>query len=265
MAYDPKLHERLNRQVELEEKMKGRERKADTPEITNNLPDELAPSIAASPRSYIEIPDTNTVIAIAETHKGKNMFDTLEALVSENLEMPSIRNFMKHWMNVKGAAQGKTRLLYADGTPVGDDVSQDLWAYMSSGHRGGCWTWLNALFKNDETNKKWYIETELKVKTNTKGERYLEGQREESKHSGGKNCYVSLIFNEQGLPIVESSINVYRAGQNIYFVHPQADCVAGFYACSDGAVLGCGRGPSFAYPSLGVFASGRKNFLGGNK
>jgi hypothetical protein len=214
-----------------------------------------------NPRDYIQVPEHNIVIALAETHKSEDMYETLESLSKEGFKMPSIDEFMFHWNNVREAARGKTRLLYADGTSVKKDIAEDLWKYMSSGHRGGCWTWLNGLFLEDNG---WHIETELEVKTDTSGKRYLKGKRELLEAPVREDCYVNLDFNAQGMPVSKSSSQVYEQGKNIHFYHPRNGRVARFCAGSDGAYFGCVRIPGSADSSLGVFACAAKK-LGGEK
>ena len=209
-------------------------------------------------RNYIQVPQFGIAIATRETHLGKDMFSTLETLAGEKLKMPSQRQFMRHWFNVEEAAKGKRKLLYADGTTVEDDVSKDLWNYMSSTDRsrfGGkpCWTWLNSLFK--EENGKWFVEEDLKVLSDAKGKKYLKGTPTALDACIMKDGYVDLSFNPQNLPTSNSSAQKYEQGKNLYFWHPRKDSVAWFDAGSAGAGLGCGRGPTDSGPSLGVFAS----------
>ena len=223
-------------------------------------------------RNYIHVPQFGIVIATRETHLGKNMFDTLEALAGEKLKMPSQRQFMRHWLNIREAAEGTRTLLYADITPVGNDVAKDLWDYMSSSTNRGkfngkvCWTWLNSLF--EEENGRWFVEEDLKVLSDAQGNKYLQGTRLSLDPYIEEDCYVGLNFNSQNLPTTKSSVQDYSQGNNIYFRHPLDGKVAWFDADSVGALLSCGGDPAVAYSSLGVFpcaeGANAKN-LGGNK
>ena len=208
-------------------------------------------------RNYIQVPQFGIVVAMRETHLGKNMFDTLEALAGERLKMPSQRQFMRHWLNVKESAEEKRKLVYADGTPVSYDVSRDLWDYMSSTDRSkfngkNCWTWLNSLFK--EENGKWFVEEDLRVETDAQSRKYLRGTRVSLDNCIGESCYIDLNFNPQNLPTTKSSAEKYVQGENLYFYPTKNESVVGFYANSDGAGLGCRGDPGSANSSLGVFS-----------
>jgi hypothetical protein len=211
-----------------------------------------------NPREYIQIPQFNLAIAQRETHQGLDMYNALETLAQEGRKMPSPAQFMQHWLNVKEAASGGRNLLYADRTPVEQNSAQDLWNYLSSKGRSSwngqiCWTWLNALFRNE--NNEWYLETDLKVNTDAQGNKTLQGNRTKLAPATLRNdAWVNLEFTDQGLATSQSSLNGYNQGQNIYFYHPRNGAVAGFYADSVGAYLGCGGYPSYAGSSLGVFA-----------
>ena len=212
-----------------------------------------------NPREYIQVPEHNMVIALQETHNGKNMYDTLEALASEGLNMPSIAQFTRHFLNVQEASQSKRTLLYADGTPVSDDVAKDLWNYMSSTDRSRwngkpSWTWLNALFKNKD--KKWYIETDLEVKTDADGNKILQGRSEPLDACLMKDGWASLKFNNQGLATEASSLNGYKQEDNLYFWHPKNNCVAWFNASSGWVDFSCGEEPRDSNGRLGVLAAG---------
>ena len=199
-----------------------------------------------NPRDYITVPGYNIVIAKAETHKNRNWLETLDDLGAEGLMVPTIAQFMCHWMNVKTAVvDGMNILQYADGTAVPNTEAEDLWKYMSSGHRGGCWTWLNARFLENGGN--WKMVSEYKGTSSKNVEVDLKCRIRQDK-------LVGLAFNDQGFPELESQETSYKAGQNIYFYHPRNNTVARFSADSDWADLGCGGDPSDRDASLGVLA-----------
>lgn len=229
-----------------------------TPEI------QIPALIRKNPRSFIQIPQLNALIAVEQTHNGKNTYQQLESLAGEQMEMPSPFTFMTHRQYTFKASQGKSQLLYADNTEVPRNISKDLWKRLSSGHNGGCWTRLNALFIQEETHSSpwhsdisWYIETDLKVVNNKQG-KSLKGIRQPLDTTVlHENCYTTLAFNPQGLSIEKSSIQSYNAKKNIYFGYPQNGAVARFNADSDGASLSCIMYPTSRDASLGVFASAR--------
>ena len=216
-----------------------------------------------NPRGYIQVPQFNLAIALRETNKNLNMYSTLEALAGEGLKIPSPVQFMRHWLNVKEAAEGSRTLFYADGTPVNNDVSKDLWNYMSSRDRSPwngqiCHTWLNALFISE--NNKWYIENDLKVVPDARGNKTLQGSREKLPPTTLRtDGWVSLNFNEQGLPITHYSLTCYEQGENIHFYHPRSSSVARFKVGSYGAYLDCNGDPRNSDSDLGVRAVRAKN------
>lgn len=206
----------------------------------------LSTSTNLNPRDYIQVPQYNIVIAKAEIHKGKNWHETLESLARESLVMPTVAEFMKHWMNVKTAAVDKANVLvYADGTNVSDADAVDLWKYMSSGHRGGSWTWLNAQFS--ERNGNWEMSQMYGVPPTNVRKSVLQCPIR-------KDALVDLTFDNQGFPERESALNNYQAGKNIRFYHPRNGKVARFNANSVRANLNCNVDPAYRYSVLGVFA-----------
>ena len=229
----------------------GDKPEARTFNVTNpsaNLPE----IVTRNPRNYIKIPQLNEVIAVNETHKGKDLYDTLDAVADEGLSSPYVPSFMRHWLNVKEAVvDGKGKLFYADGSLVQEDITEDLWKYLSSGHRGGCWTWLDALFTKE--GKEWHLTTDLKTVRQGKN-KTLQGNKQILESCLREDCYVDLSFNTQGLATQESPNQNYSQGENIYLYHPRENCGARFYADSDRAGLGCYRYPSNWDDDLGVFA-----------
>ena len=175
--------------------------------------------------------------------------------------MPRITQFMTHWNNLREAADNKRQLFYADGSLVDADVISDLWKYVSSGHRGGCWTWLNAYFQSSQNivassaNRPLEMLTDLKV-IRTGNNRDFVGTSTPLDSYLHENAYVDLSFNAQGLPIptAKSIEQQYKQGKNIYFWQPVDGRVARFGANSAGSVLNCDRDPSNRVSQLGVFA-----------
>ena len=221
-------------------------------------PDPVRQPVATGkmPSKYIAILGQNIYISPETTHRNKDMYETLEELASEDQFMPTPAQFMKHWMNVKAAAEGLNSLVYADGTTVAEADAKELWEYMSSTNRqnrGAAWTWLNAQFVEDKGI--WYMRNNLEVAVHKDGKKYLQGPPLNQVISSiRKDKYVSLNFDSQGLPTTESPLTQYKQGENLMFWHPRNTGVARFDADSDGAGLSCDRGPSYRYSVLGVFA-----------
>jgi len=216
---------------------------AEYPEIVRN-----------NPRSYIQVPQYDRgVIAVAESHKGSDLYETLEKVANEGLTVPRISFFRQHWENVRKAGLDKSEgLVYSDGTPVSEGDAVDLWKYFSSGHRGGCWTWLNARFRTEGGS--WYMDKNLTVGTNPAGEKILMGESEPLDCPIRQDKWTELSFNEQGFPTMLAANQRNEPGKNMYFWHPRENAVAGFVADSGRAGLGCNWGAGVRNASLGVFA-----------
>jgi len=212
--------------------------KKETPIVKPESPI-IIPSTIDSEK-YLQIPNTNIIIAREETFKGKDWYQTHEELKKENLFMPTIPLFISHFMNVKNAYDKKTKLYTASGRELSRSDTENLYKYLTTDFNKGCWTWLDAFFEQRPNGL--YILTKNKTI-----EEKLDCPIQE-------DCYVNLNFNKQGMPIQKSSKQKYFQGKNIYFYYPKNGSVARFYACSDGANLSWNGGPSGTYGSLRVFS-----------
>lgn len=203
---------------------------------------------------YIQIPGANILIAKEETYKGKNWTDTHYALSDEGLFMPSPKLFVPYFINVRDASQGKVQLYDGNNRPLSTDETEDLWKYLSTNHRNGCWTWLDAMFLKDNSDV-WGLETDYRVQV-LNGKKELIGKRANLEAHVGEDCFVELDFNSQGLPTktAKDSTQKYSQGQNIYFYQPRPNRVARFGAGSRRAYLNCDGNPTDSSSALGVFA-----------
>ena len=206
-----------------------------------------------NPEDYIRIPNTNVVIARQETNKGLKWEDTHYALADNGLFMPTPDLFMPYFIQVRDASQGKVKLYTADNKEIPRDEIEDLWKYLSSGHRNGCWTWLNAKFQKLPQSNNWG--TELDCRVNFSGtEKKLTGSSGFLEDCIREDCFVDLEFNKQGFPTKKSQDQKYKQGENIYYWHPRNNAVAWFLADSGWADLNCSRSPGDSVASLGVFS-----------
>ena len=201
---------------------------------------------------YIQIPQKNVLIRKGEEHKGLNWEQTIYALGENGLYMPSPAIFMQHFMNVKNASEGKFILYDGNNKPIDKPEAKDIWEYLTTGHRGGCWTWFDAFFKQDGNNPI-YMETNHRV-VGSGNSKKLSSKRVNLDSHVSENSYVTLNFNKDGLLTAKSSLNKYKQGENIYFYSPVKDKVARFYSNSGRAFLNCSGDPSVTDSSLGVFA-----------
>src|SRR3989344_4990651 len=197
-------------------------------------------------QDYIRVPNTDTLISRAEQHKGLDWNNAHYNLADNGLFMPTPALFLPYFVNVRDATQGKITLYTADNKPVPRDEAEDLWKYLSSGHRGGCWTWLDAQFQKNKTV--WKIADNHKTAQKGK-DNSLEGITETLKDCIREDCFVDLEFNKQGLPTRRSQDQTYKQGENIYYCHPRNGAIARF----GGAYLDCDGYLGGSDPSLGVF------------
>jgi len=209
---------------------------------------------------YIQIPGTDILIAKQETLEEENWENTHYKLAENELFMPSPAIFMPYFVKVRDAAQGSLTLFDGNNNPISRDEAEDLWKYLSTEHRGGCWTWLDAFFTN---TGKGIIAYDNKVQRNPNGSKVLRYTFHNLESTLNGDCYVNIDFNKQGLPKSQSAHQEYKQGENIYYASPKNTDVAIFYVDASGAGLGCDTVPSIPYPKLGVFACAKK--LGGKQ
>ncbi|MBI2507428.1 hypothetical protein HYV89_00570 [Candidatus Woesearchaeota archaeon] len=198
---------------------------------------------------YIRIPNTNIIIARQEQYKNKDWADTHYALAENGLFMPSPKIFMPYFVQVRDAVQGKIKLYTADNREVPRDEAEELWKYLSTSHKGGCWTWLDAKFSQE--NNAWKMTHTHKVIQKGKE---LKGKAETLESCIREDGFVGLDFNSQGLPIKKSSLSKYKQGENIQYWHPRNGTVARFDAESGRVGLSCFWNPRYSNPALGVFS-----------
>lgn len=206
------------------------------------LPDGLDKS------QYIKVPNTNLVIGRQELYKGQNWEGAHRELATQGLFMPRVNTFMRHFLNVRDASNGVSTLYDAENNPLPQTDALDLWKYLSTNHRGGCWTWLDALFKEGVQGKP-LIETDHRVNPNL----ISLTQPEELELYHTSDAFVSLDFNSQGLPKRVDANQRYVQGQNIKFYSPVKNAVAWFVADFVRAYLICYGDPTYANSRLGVF------------
>jgi len=200
---------------------------------------------------FIQIPQYNILIRKEEEFKGINWKNTHFKLGENGLYMPRIDHFTAHYLNVRYAASGKVTIHDGNGNPIKKSEAKDLWLYLSTDHKNGCWTWLDALFKKEQG--KLYLETDHRIVLNG-NKKDIQGKSAPLEKCVKDECYVKLDFNSQGLPTQKSKASDYSQGKNIYFFPPSDGSVAWFLAVSDWAFLYCYNVPAYAYGGLGVFS-----------
>jgi len=208
-----------------------------------------------NPADYIQIPDRNILIAKEETFKEENWINTHYKLAENGLFMPSPAIFMPYFVNVRNAAQGDLILYDGNNNPLSIDEAEDLWKYLSTGHRDGCWTWLDACFTHID---RWMIAYDNKVQLYSKGNKDFNHKFCDLESTLDGECYVDIDFDRQGFPKSQSAHQEYKQGENIYYRPPRDGTVARFCAVSSKASLYCDANPDKPHSLLRVFACAEK-------
>jgi len=219
-----------------------------------------------NPSYYIQIPGTDILIAKEETLKVENWENTHYKLAENGLFMPSPAIFMTYFVNVMDAAQGNLTLHDENNNPISRDEAEDLWKYLSTSHRGGCCTWLDAKFYREKRKwlfvKKgeWKIAYDHGTQWGSNGNNILVPQKTERLESTlHGECYVNLDFDRQGLPKSQSAHQKYKQRENICFWPPRVGRVARFIGNYPDAGLSCDANPSIYSSDIGVFACAEKS------
>jgi len=272
-VFDPGLARELNEKIEAEERQAKLKQKLE-PKTENKEPKtenkELEPKQVIIPKIQINKDDfiqldinglygDKVLISPYELVGFNNMNyeNTHRELLKNGLYMPTPEIFMKFFMQVLNAYDGKSKLFNAKGKQLSTQEITDMYKHLTTSHKDiynqnykGVLTWLNSKYKvysSIPTKEIWYRELILGLDKSdnfiTKTER-LEDFLEES-------IYAQLKFNKQGLAIKEDKN--YNQGKKIMFNPPQDGMVAKFNADFFWANLYCNANPDSSDPALGVF------------
>ena len=229
----PKTVFGVNTEKAYENYAAGAVKKASKPEAHQGL----NVNASINGQDYIRIPNTKILIAKQESYKGMKWEETHFALAENGLFMPTPALFMPYFLSIKDAASGNLTLYDGNNNPIAKEEAEDLWKYLTTNHRKGCWTWLDAKFESGNG----YLELDVLANhrvVDINGQKTLQGSRLPLEACVSKDCFVDLDFNKQGLARAKASKQSYEQGTNVYFWHPIDGCVAGFDANSGGAYLG---------------------------
>ncbi len=201
---------------------------------------------------YVKIPNTGILIAKIEPdeYKGLTWQDTHYKLNENGLFMPTPALFMPYFMSIIDAHNRKIQLYDGNENQISKKEIEDIYKHLTIDYiNNGAWSWLDADFK--VANDRLHINYNHKTINND----LQPCNTEPLEKCIMEDCYVSLRFNKQGLPIEESG-DEYKQGENIYYWKPEEDnnSVAGFVADSGRAGLDCDRSPQDSDADLGVFS-----------
>ena len=190
---------------------------------------------------------------------GKNYEDAHRFVLKQGLYVPPTQVFMPHVSNVINAHNKKVQLYDGEGNVVAQDEAEEMYKHLTTNYKAvygagtsaGAWSWLNGRFVQGKGFNG--MDLEMIVGLNPDGT-FTKRTIPLSAHLDEGGVYVDLAW-AQGLPTQKSASQSYEQGRNIRFWKPIINRVAGFFADSVGAGLGCGGLPAGAGSSLGVFAS----------
>jgi len=197
---------------------------------------------------YIQIPNQNFLVAIAETNKNLNYEDAHRKTLGKGLVIPTPKQFMIFHNYVIDCYKNKKQIANASGNPIPEKIKDNLYKQLTE----DCWTWLNGRFTISDTERKIEYITGIDSNTNQ-----LITKSEDLEECLMKDILIDFNkLNNQGLPKLEAELSGqnFTRGENTYFWSPKNGRVARFDAGSDGTVLGCYGDPSCSYDILGVRA-----------
>ena len=270
--YDEGLVNKVNEQIEaeerrkrLEDKRKVKEQQTQEPQPTektkpNSQPIMLSPEdciflqatghLSADGQSLYSYPDT--MIAQDTMYPGLNWYQTHEVLQSQGLAMPTIRQEIDRLILIN---KGLFGLPIYDGNngriPI-ERVKQIWDKYFRTQQQGWNARWLDAQFKVDKTSGLWILNYEHISTIDPQEGQILTPKRIESLDAfvNEDDIRVDLFSscNYQGLPTTKKTTN-----GHFYFRKPRDNSVARFHADTTiGAWLYCNWLPNDASASAGV-------------
>ena len=240
---------------------KERSQSQEQPDDSKNQPFQVNnPNIVS--HDYIQIPQLKRLISTYELKDYNNMNwqDTHFKLQETGLLMPTIPEFMTHFINVVKSYQSKGKISLFDlaGNSLTKEEVEDIYFHLTKDHiavygnQKGAWTWLDAKFVDDNGMK---VHSEHRTFKDNQGNKTLKPNKVEAlERCVLKECFIDFhSLNSQGLPKFELN-DKYEQGENIYFWQPENGRVAWFNAYSDRASLNCNLNSSIRSSDLGVFA-----------
>ena len=243
------LAERLMREAEITPEIKPDALETSPKPTRKPKPSPIINPISADiiKSDYVQVPNEDFIIAIAETDKGLNYYNANKVVMQRGLFVPDVREFMSFHNHVIDAYKNKKTILGADGNPISDKTKKDLYRQLTE----DCWTWLNGKFIIKDSKRA----LEKIIGLDSKGKLITNEEPLEDCLMSDSYVYFTKL-NGQGFPNISSKYSKqdYQKGKNIYFYFPRDGAVAGFGAYSGGADLDCSGYPSSSYGSLGVRA-----------
>jgi len=180
---------------------------------------------------FIYVPSVDLYFAKERTLLDYNWYNTHRELQSKGLKMPTIPEFVEFLKYLRADPTAENTKVYKEIIEKRDPRRVE---------------WLDAKFIEEDGA--------LKIQYHIFDDnRRLVPHKEDLEGCVMEDCYVSLDFNNQGLPTKKSKSQEYKQGENIYFWHPRENKVAWFYANFDWTSLNCSRDPDISYSNLGVF------------
>ena len=162
---------------------------------------------------YIQIPNQNFIIAIAETNKNLTYEQAHIKTLKQNLIIPDSNQFMIFHNYFHEAYKNNKPIFDAAGNAISNNTKQDLYNQLTS----DCWTWLNGMFYiSDKGN---FLEKVIGINPKDK----LITTKEKLENCLMQDCYIDFTkLTKQGLASTNSkySNQNFEQGKNIKFWKP---------------------------------------------
>lgn len=211
--------------------------------------DALETAVTINPQDYALIQEEDQAvyaISMTQGYNGDNQKDTTTKVLKAGLGVPRASRFIRQWLNVNQASQGKGVLYDASGNLIEGDRLKKYTHTLNHNH----WVWSPESFRKGEGHLGLDIVTISGL--NKKGNPIY--KTEPLERCLGDDCYADLdSANSQGFLTQIAKTQKYEPGKTVYFYYPRQDSAVRFGAPSGAADFDCDGDPQCSVDGLGVF------------
>ena len=186
---------------------------------------------------FIYVPSIELYVAKERSHHNLDWYNTHKTIIPQGLRMPTPRETWELIFYLQDNLDN----------PELKQVYDDILKKTQTNDQHG--EWQNAIFTQDKKGR--YIQRVTGI--DNRG--LVLSQKERLEDHLEKDCLADITrssINSQGLCTLESALDSYHQGRNIYFSHPTAGAVARFIADSVRVYLICLGDPLDSDSDLGV-------------